>query len=168
MKRVLLFLFFVCTGLQLYAQNDLIWKKEATPAFTSRGLTASESIYYQLDEVLLQQRLNALKNTSSKKQMTTLSFPNSEGVLESFSVWKTSNFEPELQAKYPEIQSYEGVSLQEQSNRIYFSISPIGVQSMTLKSNRSCRPQYQEIRSFFKQKSKIQLAVYNAGCCIKF
>ncbi|WP_432222539.1 reprolysin-like metallopeptidase [Flavobacterium sp. TMP13] len=135
MKRVLLFLFFVCTGLQLYAQNDLIWKKEATPALTSRGLTASESIYYQLDEVLLQQRLNALKNTSSKKQMTTLSFPNSEGVLESFSVWKTSNFEPELQAKYPEIQSYEGVSLQEQSNRIYFSISPIGVQSMTLKSN---------------------------------
>lgn len=135
MKRVLLFLFFVCTGLQLYAQDNLLWKKESAPALTGRGLTTTESIYYQLDEVLLQQRLNALANSTSKKQMTTCSFPNAEGVLESFSVWKTSNFEPELQAKYPEIQSYEGVGVQDQSTRIYFSVSPIGVQSMTMKSN---------------------------------
>jgi hypothetical protein len=37
-----------------------------------------------------------------------ITIPNLNGVLEKFLVWESSNFEPELQAKYPDIRAYAG------------------------------------------------------------
>ena len=66
-----------------------------------------------LDFKSLQTNLkSASKRTQNNNLATTLllDFPNEDGTMETFSIEKTSVLAPELEAKYPEIQSYYGVS----------------------------------------------------------
>ena len=75
---------------------------------------------------------NNLKSASKRTQNNTLAttllldFPNEEGKMETFSIEKTSVLAPELEAKYPEIQSFYGVSKTNPLNKIYISTSPQG------------------------------------------
>ena len=82
-----------------------------------------------LDFKSLQNNLkSASKRTQNNKLATTLllDFPNEDGTMESFSIEKTSVLAPELEAKYPEIQSYYGISTKNPLNKIYISTSPEG------------------------------------------
>ncbi|QBN18559.1 reprolysin-like metallopeptidase [Flavobacterium nackdongense] len=67
-------------------------------------------------------------NTTGKKTNTPLlmDFPKEDGTMETFSVEKISVLHPDLEAKYPEIQSFYGVSTKNELNKIYISISPSG------------------------------------------
>ena len=57
-----------------------------------------------------------LKSASKRNQNNTLAttlimdFPNENGTMESYALEKTSVLHPDLEAKYPEIQSFYGVS----------------------------------------------------------
>ncbi len=84
----------------------------------------------------------ALKKAPSKmaygeKSETIISFPNADGIFENFKVSEYSNFDPALAAKYPDIKSYVGQSLEDASNTIYFSVSPLGLSSMEIFGDRS-------------------------------
>ncbi|MCI4442768.1 MAG: hypothetical protein JHC39_04605, partial [Lentimicrobium sp.] len=71
-------------------------------------------------------------NTSGKKTATPLflDFPNEDGTMETFSIEKISVLHPDLEAKYPEIQSFYGVSKKNPLNKIYISISPSGLNGL--------------------------------------
>ncbi|NDP27901.1 MAG: T9SS sorting signal type C domain-containing protein [Flavobacterium sp.] len=82
-----------------------------------------------LDFKSLQTNLkSASKRSQNNKLASTLllDFPNEDGTMESFSIEKASVLAPELEAKYPEIQSYYGVSNKNPLNKIYISTSPEG------------------------------------------
>ena len=82
-----------------------------------------------LDFKSLQTNLkSASKRTQNNNLATTLflDFPNEDGTMESYSMEKTSVLAPELEAKYPEIQSFYGVSRKNPLNKIYISTSPQG------------------------------------------
>jgi hypothetical protein len=49
----------------------------------------------------------------------------------------SSNFEPELQAKYPDIRAYAGVGITDPNASINFSLSPQGMQTMILQADGS-------------------------------
>lgn len=138
MNRILLFAFLFLISLPLIAQNDAIWTKQSSTSITNRisSIGNDSELYYQLNEKKLKENLAVLglSSYSSKKQTITVSFPNSDGILEKFEVFKTSNFDAELQAKYPEIQSYEGIAITNKKTRIYFSVAPIGIQAMTMNT----------------------------------
>jgi hypothetical protein len=55
-------------------------------------------------------------------------------VLEKFLVWESSNFEPELQAKYPDIRAYAGVGITDPTASLNFSLSSQGMQTMILRA----------------------------------
>ncbi len=57
--------------------------------------------------------------------------------MEHFKVSEHSNFDPVLAAKYPDIKSYVGQSLDNPSNVVYFSVSPLGLSSMEIKADDS-------------------------------
>src|SRR5690606_5898244 len=59
------------------------------------------------------------------------------GMMERFEVWEASNFHPELQAKFPEIRSYVGIGIDDPYAYLRFSLSPQGIQTMTLRSGQS-------------------------------
>lgn len=71
---------------------------------------------------------SASKRDQNNKLASTLvlDFPLENGTTESFLIEKTSVLHPDLEAKYPEIQSFYGVSKKNPLNKIYISMSPEG------------------------------------------
>lgn len=132
-KLLFLFLFFCCAT--IHAQSDDLWQK-VSPSSASKKINSSDSetLYYKLNVDFLKAKLSATTNKSTITSEITI--PNSKGILEKFTVWESSNFEPELQAKYPEIRAYEGSGLDDKSARIYFSVAPIGMQTMVFRANK--------------------------------
>lgn len=62
-------------------------------------------------------------------------FPNEKGELEGFRVKEKSIMSPELAVKYPQIKSFVGQGLSHPEDRIRFSVSHKGVQSMIVHGN---------------------------------
>ncbi|WP_396185856.1 reprolysin-like metallopeptidase [Flavobacterium sp.] len=84
---------------------------------------------YSLDFKSLKSNFKtATINTTGKKTKTPLlmDFPSEDGTMETFRIEKISVLHPDLEAKYPEIQSFYGVSEENQLNKIYISTSPSG------------------------------------------
>ena len=80
----------------------------------------------------------APRRFGAKKAATTIaSFPNADGQLEQFSIQENSNMDPVLAASHPEIKSYIGHGIDNSSTTIYFSLSPLGLESMTINADRS-------------------------------
>lgn len=65
-------------------------------------------------------------NNNRLASAVILDFPLANGKVESFLIEKTSVLHPDLEAKFPEIQSFYGVSQKNPLNQIYISISPEG------------------------------------------
>jgi subtilisin-like proprotein convertase family protein len=137
-KNVLLFLIAMwCLPIQ--AQNESLWKRVDQGSVSSSGKnspksTAKQQLLFQLDEIGLKKSLFATQNTTSKRSGIEITIPNLNGVLEKFLVWESSNFEPELQNKYPDIRAYAGVGVTDPTASLNFSLSPAGMQTMILRA----------------------------------
>ncbi len=138
MKKVLLFVLIIFSFVQLQAQNNVLWQRVGQNSAISKGqLEINDGkLYYSLNASFLKQKLAGTLSVGDKKITTEVTFPNSKGVLERFAVWESSNFDPVLQAKYPEIRAYEGTGLDDKTAKIHFSISPIGLQTMVIRADR--------------------------------
>ncbi|MDA6068189.1 M12 family metallo-peptidase [Flavobacterium sp. AC] len=138
MKKKLLFLFFIFCCANIYAQSDDLWQKVTAGTSGKRvNLSDSQRSYYKLNTDFLKSKLSGVTNKTSKRNTIQITIPNSNGVLERFTVWESSNFEPELQAKYPEIRAYEGSGVDDKTAKIHFSVAPIGVQTMVFRADKS-------------------------------
>ncbi|MBP1164001.1 hypothetical protein JOE44_000885 [Chryseobacterium sp. PvR013] len=125
-----------------FAQTDRLWsegsRKTSSEIFENKTSISNPKVY-NLD-------INGLKNMLAKapkrlaageKSELIISFPNSEGRMESFKVRENSNFAPELAAKYPDIKSYVGQGLDDPNSTVYFSVSPLGLSSMEIYGDKS-------------------------------
>ncbi|WP_152285842.1 reprolysin-like metallopeptidase [Flavicella marina] len=144
-KQLLSFLPIVLFSFtSLFAQTEKLWTEE-TPSNlflfqkTAKQTLPTEEKIYRLDLSLLK---NILKQThqntkakSLKSTETVLPFPDQNGNLIYYTITETSNLSPELQAKYPTIRSYKGVSNDAKKTIIRFSVSSIGLHSMKLAGN---------------------------------
>jgi subtilisin-like proprotein convertase family protein len=139
MKKPLLFLFVIFCCVRVHAQNDNLWQRTTSNATVNKRLNSSDSerLYYKLNSDFLKNKLAPTTDKNSKISTSEITMPNSNGILERFTVWESSNFEPALQAKYPEIRAYEGSGLDDKSAKIHFSVSPIGVQTMILRADKA-------------------------------
>jgi len=92
---------------------------------------------FSLDQQKLQSLLSPVNNKFSGKQGVVITIPNSEGKLERFKIWEYSNMAEDLQAKFPDIKSYVGISLDDASAYLRFSLSPQGLSSIIVRSGHS-------------------------------
>ncbi|OCB75347.1 reprolysin-like metallopeptidase [Flavobacterium crassostreae] len=129
------FLFFVFCFLAAKAQEQSPWRIVNAAGITKTSKTSSDTaLILQLDPILLR---NSLAATQGKKEnFATVMVPNSEGVFEKFKVWESSNFEPALQEKYPDIRAYAGVGITDPTASLHFSLAPVGVQTMILRAGK--------------------------------
>ena len=140
MRRLLLIALAFCF-LQLNAQNTTNTWIKTTPERVSYLDKVRPSSYsekqqlYLLNMESITQVLAKANDKFSQKPAVYVSFPNINGEMEKFMVWENSNFEPELQAKYPEIRAYIGKSILDKTATIHFSVSPDGIQTMVLRAN---------------------------------
>ena len=72
---------------------------------------------------------------NASRHSTVITLPNADGGLEQFEVFEASNFDPALQARFPEIRAYSGRSLQHGGDMLKLSISPQGIQTMVFRTN---------------------------------
>ncbi len=56
----------------------------------------------------LREQLFSIAGDNARQRSTVISLPNAAGNIENFEVFEASNFEPELQAQFPEIRAYSG------------------------------------------------------------
>ncbi|NDP28120.1 MAG: T9SS type A sorting domain-containing protein [Flavobacterium sp.] len=158
MKKKLLTPILLLLSLFLNAQNDNFWKKINSKDISTLDKKKEQKgvenpILFQLDEVGLKKTLMQI-NDQTALEAVEISMPNADGIIEHYNVRESSNFAPELQAKYPEIRSYKGIGLTDHSATVYFSFSPKGVQTMVLRADKDS----EFIESFSKTKAIYKLS----------
>ena len=67
---------------------------------------------------------------------TVISLPNADGNIEQFEVFEASNFEPDLQARFPEIRAFSGKGITDKYATLKLSISPQGLQTMVFRTDK--------------------------------
>jgi hypothetical protein len=137
MKKLLLTLTVVMTVVGVSAQRKATW------SFTSEKVSDLQRIkeenYAQNQQLLkidlanFKQSLAGAQDKFSRQPGLLINFPNIAGEMETYEVWENSNFEAELQAKFPDIRAYVGKSLDHPGSTINFSLSPDGVQTMVIR-----------------------------------
>lgn len=123
-----------------YAQNAL-WKQTNTArlsqfAKTDRASIPSEFKVYTLDLPAMKAQLQLAPLRSETASSTVIiQFPNAEGTLENFRMYQSPVMEPELAAKYPEIQTYIGKGIENPATTIHLSTTIFGLHVMALTNN---------------------------------
>ncbi|WP_240966083.1 reprolysin-like metallopeptidase [Pseudoflavitalea sp. G-6-1-2] len=81
-------------------------------------------------------KTQAFKATGKGAQKTIISLPNADGQIEQFEVVEASNFEPALQAKFPDIRSFSGKGISDKYATLKLSISPQGIQTVVFRTEK--------------------------------
>ena len=143
MKKVVLTLaLFASIGIAFAQTSRPVWKSTVknTQSTTLENKQSIANPYlFALDAEALQQALaNAPQRFASAAASTKIvSFPTVSGELAQYRVKESSNLDPELAARYPEIKSYIGQGVENPAATIYFSVSPLGVQTMLINPDKS-------------------------------
>lgn len=117
------------------AQNST-WKKIESIAhskkLTKLNLNSNKVHFFKLNPLLLNKDVlsTPLRSASKKVSNKIIDIPSVNGELEKFSLYEAPVFAPELAAKYPNIKSYIGISINNPNTRLRMSVSPQGVQTM--------------------------------------
>lgn len=155
MKKLLL-IFAILFATTSFGQN--VWKqaqvngKELDPA----RVNVIVKQLYEFDLTQMKQLLQNAPDRFSGLEGILITIPNVEGKSEQFKVYESSNFEPELQAQYPDIRSYVGFGIDDRTAYLRFSISSKGIQTMVLRADK----QSEFIEPYTLDRSVY--AVYNA------
>lgn len=122
----ILFLSFYATS------QDAYWKdkdlKGALRKDVLERFDLKEGQAFTLNEHLFRQQLN--KQSVVGKSRSIVRFPNEKGILVAYEVEEAHIFSEQLAKKYPDIKSYKGRGIENREERIRFSVSHKGIQSM--------------------------------------
>lgn len=91
---------------------------------------------FKLFKLDLSQMKNKLFSVVDNKNSVEIIIPNINGEFENFTITETSNFSPELQAKFPEIRSFGGKGITDVSATIKVSYSPNGLQVSIFRADK--------------------------------
>jgi hypothetical protein len=137
---VLFLAFLVLSSVSVNAQN--YWKtytgsatgKIITDKAVARQSFPKEFRLFDLNISPLHEELFSVANRS--RNSVVISLPNAEGQMEQFEVFEASNFEPALQARFPEIRAFSGKGITDRYATLKLSISPQGIQGMVFRTDK--------------------------------
>lgn len=92
---------------------------------------------YDLSVAPLRQQLFSIVGNNSTSRSTIITLPNAQGQMEQFNIVEASNFDPELQARFPQIRAYSGSSLSNPGSMLKLSISPKGIQTTVFRAGEA-------------------------------
>ncbi|MBL0181561.1 MAG: T9SS type A sorting domain-containing protein [Chitinophagaceae bacterium] len=141
-KTLLLTVLFASITILGFSQSDRFWSENygsrgsiVTDKAVSRLSFPKEFKLFNLNTEPLRQALFSIVDKSAKRS-TVISLPNADGALEQFEVYEASNFEPALQARFPEIRAYSGRGITDKYATLKLSISPQGIQTMVFRTEK--------------------------------
>lgn len=116
------------------------WSRRSTTAGITPDKAASRLSFpkqfqlFNLNSETLRQRLFSVVD-NAVSHSAIISLPNADGAMEQFEIFEASNFEPALQARFPQIRAFSGRSISDPSAMLKLSYSPQGVQTMVIRAN---------------------------------
>ena len=126
-----------------FAQADKFWSPNndnrsaiATDKAVLRLSYPKDFKLFNLNAAPFRQELFAIADNKALKHSTIISIPNADGNFEQFEVVEASNFEPDLQAQFPEIRAYSGKGITDKYATLKLSISPQGIQTMVFRTEK--------------------------------
>jgi len=140
-KKLLFSLTLTLFFLNVNSQNTPVWTKHNNTGKIAIDKSAARDNFpkvfqlFDLNISPLRQELFSIINNSGKNA-TLISLPNAEGQMELFEVYDASNFDAELQAKYPQIRAYSGKGITDRYATLKLSISPQGIQTIVFRTDK--------------------------------
>jgi subtilisin-like proprotein convertase family protein len=139
MKKLLLLVVFIVTATPSFAQRISSWKQlDSNKTISSEKIRqtpySQNQQLFQFDAVSFKQTLSNASQLNSGQAGTEIQLPNTKGTMEKFLVWESSNFEPALQAQFPEIRAYVGKGITDPTAVLNFSFDPKGIKTMIFRS----------------------------------
>jgi hypothetical protein len=95
-----------------------------------------EQKLFNLNFQSFKQELFSIVGKKPLKASTIITLPNAAGNIEEFELVEASNFEPALQARFPELRAYSGKGITDRSATVKLSISPQGIQTMVFRTEK--------------------------------
>ncbi len=143
MKKTLLqTLLYVLFTTLAFSQSDRFWSvnNESRGSITTDKAVARLSFpkefkLFNVNMSSLRQELFTVAD-NSVRHSTVITLPNVNGQLEQFEVFEASNFEPALQARFPEIRAFSGKGITDKYATLKLSISPQGIQTMVFRAGK--------------------------------
>ncbi|KAB1156138.1 reprolysin-like metallopeptidase [Flavobacterium luteum] len=173
-NKLFLFIFLIISSISFAQSGKSLWNATSgnilnAEIFENKNQIKSPKLF-DLDIINLKQRLlNSPKRFEVIGESNVIvSFPNSDGQLEDFRILESSNMNVELARKYPEIKSYVGQGIDNPTSTIYFSISPLGFQSMIIKADQSAifiEPYTKDLKTYSVYRKTDKIASLNKFEC---
>ncbi|HNA19538.1 MAG TPA: zinc-dependent metalloprotease family protein [Chitinophagaceae bacterium] len=107
--------------------------KIATDKAVARQSFPKEFKLFNLNDASLRQQLFTVVDGAAR-HTTIIAIPNAYGQMEEFSIVEASNFEPALQAQFPQIRAFSGRGITDPSAMLKLSYSPGGIKTMVLRA----------------------------------
>lgn len=136
MKKISLLLVVLLSFGISYSQNS-IWEKitrnDVTSPILERESQPTEYLLYSLNMEALKSKLVTApsRNIVGQDSNVVIAFPNPQGAMQNFKIYEASIMHPELAARHPEIQSYIGIGIDDNTAMIRFSTTIFGLHTMT-------------------------------------
>ncbi len=142
MKKSLLLLLTVLYVAIGYSQTGKLWSVTEKSNTISVSKTAqresfpSEFKLYNLNLDSFRQTLSSTSKTTAGRNGIIISIPNTDGNLEKFEMFESSNFDAALQAQFPEIRAYVGFGIDDKLAQVRLSAAPNGIQAMVFRTDK--------------------------------
>ncbi|SKA37273.1 Por secretion system C-terminal sorting domain-containing protein [Chitinophaga eiseniae] len=139
MKKVLLLATALLCSTLSYAQD--YWRPHTDVAriATDKAVArlAFPAQYKLFDLNMTPLRRDAFRTVgNAASQAVIISLPNADGEIEQYQIVEASNFEPALQAQFPEIRAFSGKGITDKNATLKLSISPQGLQAMVFRTEK--------------------------------
>jgi hypothetical protein len=142
-KNLLLAFVLVMITASGFSQSDKFWSanndnKASITTDKAVARLAYPRVFrlFDLTTTLLRKELFSVVGTNVSRHSTVITLPNADGNLEEFEVFEASNFEPDLQAQFPDIRAYSGRGITDKYASLKLSISPQGIQTMIFRAEK--------------------------------
>jgi hypothetical protein len=139
MSKILLFVAALLCSTISYAQDYWRPHTDAARITTDKAVArlAFPTDFKLFDLNFTPFRNEVFKTVGNKSaHATIISLPNADGQIEQFEVTEASNFEPALQAQFPEIRAFSGKGITDKYATLKLSISPQGVQTIVFRTGQ--------------------------------
>ena len=137
---VVLAAIFGLSAVEAYSQQNVWSANYRRPSEIETGKAVkrqsfpSEFKLFDLNIDPLRQELFSITRDVAQKRSTVITVPNAAGDIEYFEVFEASNFDAELQARFPDIRAFSGRGISDPNAVLKLSISPLGVKGTVFRS----------------------------------
>ncbi len=144
--RKLLFSVFLLLAVSLKSQsvdiNRSLWTRisetQVSVSATDRQIVPNVYLTYELNIELMRTLLATAPKYSDilhgEADPLLIEIPGPDGLFDTYKIWDFEIMHPDLQAEFPQIRSFEGVSMTNPAARVFFDFTQRGFHSMTLNT----------------------------------